>query len=198
MKRPLILGCGGFARELWTWMGEPQSFFFSDFSEKEHIYDMPVLDNPIKYKDSIDSFYLGVSDPKLKESFYNRFSNDLKLGGSINKGNCYTDKNILSDGVVICPGTTITTNIKIKRGVIININCTIGHDTEIEEFSTVSPGSLISGNCNIGRKVYIGTGSSIREKIAIGDNATIGMGSCVVKNVNSNTTVMGVPAKERS
>jgi hypothetical protein len=40
--------------------------------EKENnIYGMPIINDALKYKDSIDSFYLGVGDPNLKESFYN-------------------------------------------------------------------------------------------------------------------------------
>ena len=39
-------------------------------------------------------------------------------------------------------------------------------------------------------------GCFIRENVSIGDNAVIGMGSVVVKDVDANVTVAGVPAKK--
>lgn len=47
----------------------------------------------------------------------------------------------------------------------------------------------------IGNNVYIGPGAKIYGKIKIGDNVAIGANSVVNKDVPSNVTVAGVPAK---
>jgi len=43
----------------------------------------------------------------------------------------------------------------------------------------------------------IGTGAQILQYISIGDHAVIGAGAMVNRDVASNTTVMGVPAKPK-
>lgn len=85
-----------------------------------------------------------------------------------------------------------------SQGVVLNINCTVGHDVKIGEFSTISPGCNISGCVVIGNSVYVGSGSNIRDEITIGDNCVIGMGSVVLNDVESNSIAFGNPAKRRS
>jgi len=47
----------------------------------------------------------------------------------------------------------------------------------------------------LGTNVDIGAGAVILGSVTIGDNARIGANSVVVKNVEPNQTVAGVPAK---
>ncbi len=43
-------------------------------------------------------------------------------------------------------------------------------------------------------RAWVGVGTSVRQLITIGADSIVGAGSVVVKDVSSNTTVMGVPA----
>jgi len=55
---------------------------------------------------------------------------------------------------------------------------------------------VFNGKCpTIGNNVYIGPGVKIFGGIAIGDNVTIGANAVVNKDIPSNVTVAGVPAK---
>ncbi|MGC9337362.1 MAG: acetyltransferase [Candidatus Cloacimonadia bacterium] len=106
----------------------------------------------------------------------------------------------IGDGTIICAGNIITTNITIGRYVQVNLDCTIGHDVLIGDHTTLAPGVHISGYVHIGKGVYIGTGAVIingteDNPITIGDNVVIGAGACVTKSIQSNTKVVGVPAK---
>jgi sugar O-acyltransferase (sialic acid O-acetyltransferase NeuD family) len=103
-------------------------------------------------------------------------------------------------GTVICAGNILTTNIVIGRHVQINLDCTIGHDVVMGDFSTLAPGVHISGNVHLGQRVYVGTGAVIingtsDNPIIIGDDAVIGAAACVTKSVQPGLTVVGVPAK---
>ena len=104
--------------------------------------------------------------------------------------------NAVNKGAIICPGTILTTGITIGRHVIINLNCTIGHDCVIGDFVTISPGANISGNVTIGNGCYIGTNAVIREKITICDNVVIGAGGVVVKDITEPGVYVGNPVKK--
>lgn len=71
----------------------------------------------------------------------------------------------------------------------------IAHGVEIGENSLIIAKAMIAGSVKIGKNVWVAPNVSIRQKLEIGDGSTIGMGSVVVKNVEPNTTVAGVPAR---
>jgi serine O-acetyltransferase len=79
--------------------------------------------------------------------------------------------------------------VVIHKRVVIGRNCNIGSNTTI---------GGKSGHYNvpvIGDNVFIATGSRVLGPIEIGNNVIIGANSVVVKNIESNTVVAGVPAK---
>lgn len=78
-------------------------------------------------------------------------------------------------------------------GIVINRGTIIGNNVNISHFLTI--GTNHRTPATIGDNVYIGPGVSIVEDVHIGEGATIGAGAIVTKDVPSNTTVAGVPAK---
>ncbi len=71
----------------------------------------------------------------------------------------------------------------------------IGHDCHLRQNVEITAGVTVSGFVDAGEKTYFGVGSVIRNRITIGSNAFIGMGAIVTKNVDSNVTVAGNPAR---
>lgn len=105
------------------------------------------------------------------------------------------------NGVVICAGSILTTNIVVGDHVQINLDCTVGHDVTLDDFATLAPGVHISGCVHIGRGAYIGTGAviingTLEHPVVVGDDAVVGAGACVTRSVESGVTVVGVPAKQ--
>jgi sugar O-acyltransferase (sialic acid O-acetyltransferase NeuD family) len=98
-------------------------------------------------------------------------------------------------GTVICAGTILTTDIQLGKHVQINLDCTVGHDTEMEDYATLAPGVHISGRVRICKAAYIGTGACVIPGVTIGAGATVGAGAVVVRNVPAGETHVGIPAK---
>jgi sugar O-acyltransferase (sialic acid O-acetyltransferase NeuD family) len=106
----------------------------------------------------------------------------------------------IGPGTVICAGNILTTNITLGRHVQINLDCTIGHDVIMGDYTTLAPGAHVSGWVHFGRRVYVGTGAVIingtqDRPLTIGDDVVIGAGACVTKPIESGLTVVGVPAR---
>jgi sugar O-acyltransferase (sialic acid O-acetyltransferase NeuD family) len=99
----------------------------------------------------------------------------------------------IGEGVVITAGSILTNQIRIGNHVHINLDCTIGHDAVLQDFTTLAPGVHVSGNVVFGDGCYVGTGANILEKLQIGAWSIIGAGSTITKNVPANSTVVGVP-----
>lgn len=101
----------------------------------------------------------------------------------------------IGEGCIICAGSIITTNIEIGDQVVLNLACTVGHETKIGNYSTFMPTCNISGEVEIGRETFWGTGAKVINRIMVGDRVTVGAGTVVIKDIPDDVTAIGVPAK---
>lgn len=106
-------------------------------------------------------------------------SPDVKLGMGVT----------IMAGAILNPGTIIGDNVIANTGALIDHDCVIGDHTHI------APGVCLSGGVQIGENCHIGIAACVLQGIAVGDHATVGAGAVVVNNIESQTTVAGVPAK---
>ena len=81
-------------------------------------------------------------------------------------------------------------------GIIINSQSVIGNNCNISQGVTIGVSGVGEnrGVPVIGDNVYIGVNAVIAGNLKIGDNAVIGANSLVTRSVETNTTVLGVPA----
>lgn len=102
----------------------------------------------------------------------------------------------LGEGTVIAyPCSLLTTNSVIGKFVFVGYSTGIGHDVEVGDYTTVYSHVDISGGTKIGSRCVIGSGATINPEIRIGNDVVVGAGSVVTRNVPSNVTVAGVPAR---
>lgn len=105
------------------------------------------------------------------------------IGNHVEIGAC---NNVAAGG---CGDTIIEGHVKLD-GLI-----HIGHEAHLHKNAELTAGIIVAGFADIGENVYVGINSSIRNRISIGSHSVIGMGSNVTKNVSSDETVIGNPAR---
>jgi len=210
MKQIVIMGAGGFARELmwlieslgnWNILGfirsdksgvREQLHGYPNYPTMKDFLDNHTLNHPIYYA-------FGVGSPAVKKLM----DTEARLSGlTIAPPLIYPSVNIhrsidLHDGVVICAGTTLTVDISIGYGTMLNLHCTVGHDTVIGEYCTFSPGVHISGNVHVENTVECGTNSSVIPNVTLGEGCIIGAGAAVVRSIPAGKIAVGIPAKVR-
>jgi len=101
----------------------------------------------------------------------------------------------LGNGIMICAGTTLTTEVTLGDFVHVNLHCTIAHCTTIGAFSTLSPGCHIAGGVVIGEGCFIGAGAVVNENVRIAARTVIGAGATVVQDITLPGTYVGTPAR---
>ena len=102
-------------------------------------------------------------------------------------------------GIEIHPGA------KIGRGVFIDhgMGVVIGETSEIGDRCLLYQGVTLGGtgkdsgkrHPTLEENVVVGAGAKVLGAIKIGSNTRIGAGSVVVKNVEKNSTVVGIPGR---
>jgi sugar O-acyltransferase (sialic acid O-acetyltransferase NeuD family) len=208
MKQIAIFGAGGFGREVkmlidqinlvhptWEFIG----YFDDNFHDNGLIDPKWYLGNTEKLNNWETSLYLvlAIGNPIVKRKIHQNITNDkisypALIHPNVVMGN---DQVYIGAGCIICAGNIITVNIKIEDHVILNLACTVGHDTVIGAYSSFMPSVNISGEVNIGNCVYVGTGAKIINQLSIGEETVIGSGAVVSKTLPAKCTAVGVPAK---
>ncbi|MCX8051970.1 MAG: acetyltransferase [Chlorobi bacterium] len=199
----IIAGSGGFAKEVYSELKrdfpDRVVYFFDDVrrSSSEKQLDAIVLTSIDQVKAmGIQHFLLGTGNPQLRRRIWAQLSDAGLIGVSYVSREAKVGQYevFVEPGCTIMAGSIFTVCIKISRGSLINLNCTVGHDSQIGEFCEICPGVHISGGCTIGNDVFIGTGAVILPGITIGDGAKVGAGAVVTKDVPAGKTAVGIPA----
>ena len=205
MKDIVIIGAGGFGREV-AWLiedinkdkAEWNIMGFVDENPKikgNYINSYKVLGD-IEWLKRQDCYAVcAIGDPIAKKTILEKLEGSkVKYPILIHPSVIMSDNIEIGEGSIICAGNLVTVNIKIGKHVIINLDCTIGHDANIHNYCTILPSVNVSGAVNIGECVNIGTGTQIIQGINIGRNTIIGAGSVVIRDLPSNCTAVGLPA----
>jgi UDP-3-O-[3-hydroxymyristoyl] glucosamine N-acyltransferase len=84
---------------------------------------------------------------------------------------------------------------KICQGVKVDDLVQVGHNVTVGKNTLIMANSVTCGGCTIGEQCWIAPNSVIKEKVKIGNRVTLGLGAVVLKDVEDDLTVVGVPAK---
>lgn len=80
-------------------------------------------------------------------------------------------------------------------GVVINGQVKGGANVHLQHEVTIGDDGIGSLSPQLGSNIRIGAGAKVIGPITIGDGARIGANAVVVKNVDADTTVVGIPAR---
>lgn len=208
MKKIVIIGAGGFGREVKIIIDDINKKsleyyflgFYDDNIEKGKLVNgFPIL-GTIQDLNSINedtSVAFGIGEPKTKKNLIKELINNKLQFPTLIHPSCIisNDEVHIGKGTIICAGNIITCNIRIEDFVTINLMCTVGHDTHINNYCSFMPSVNISGEVIIHENVFVGTGAKIINRLAIGKNTIVGAGAVVSKSLPENCTAVGIPAK---
>ena len=146
-------------------------------------------------------FNIAIGSSEVRERISTEFiMKNIKPFNVIATNSLILNDNNIGEGAVLCPFTTVTSDVTIGRFFQANIYSYVAHDCVIGDFVTFAPGVKCNGNVHVGDHAYIGTGAIIKQgkdnrPMKIGKGSVVGMGAVVTKNVPDGVTVFGNPAK---
>ncbi len=207
MKKLIIVGAGGFGREVYAWAKDhPDSGkawgiagFIDDDATVLDGYQYPegVIGSIEGHQPAADELFVcAIGAPMIKkkvcQALLGRTANFITL---VHPSVILGETIQLGDGVVLCPRVTLTADISIGDFTAINCHSSVGHDVVIGDWATVSGHCDLTGNTRYGAGAFLATGVRIVPGKSVGEFAYVGAGSVVIRSVKDRQKVFGNPAR---
>jgi sugar O-acyltransferase (sialic acid O-acetyltransferase NeuD family) len=201
----LIFGAGGLGREVLSLARaaggfKPIGFLDDAIAPRTAINDLRVLGSVEVLKAFHDPMHVIVAlgDPVGKADVVRRLDPGRVIYPILKHPSVILQDEYaiqIGAGSILCAGAVLTNDIVLGKHVLLNLNCTVGHDTQIGNYSSIMPGVNIAGQVTLGEAVLIGAGANIKNHVRIGDRSKIGMGAAVIHDIGAGVTAVGVPAR---
>jgi len=205
MKGIAIVGAGGFGREV-AWLIEEINAvspewsligFLDDSATGSTIEGYPIL-GPIDDIAGLDQdVYLtcAIGDSRLRKRLVARLENTGHRFATLVHPSVQKSRYVvIGEGSTICAGTILTTNISIGKHCLLNLDCKVGHDSTLGDFTSCMPAVNIAGDVIIEEGCYFGLNACVINQKRVGEWSVIGAGAVVVKDIPAKSLAVGVPA----
>ncbi len=206
MNRLVIIGAGGFGREMFAAAREAagygESFEIGGFlDERPDALDgfagyPPVVGAPSSYSpQDRDVFITALGSIAARRACVAAISAKGGRFVPIVHRTAVLGPNVsVGEGSFIAPNVSLTADVSVGRHACVFHNTSIGHDSRVCDFSHVYAQCAIGGGVTIGEGACVYPGSIVTPRRAIGAGAVVGAGSAVFVDVPAGGRVLGNPA----
>lgn len=205
-KRVLIVGAGGFGREvlLWArdaWAGDAELIagFLSENAQllATHDCDLPIVGNPATFEPRFgDALLLGIGIPgvrrKVAEDLLSRGAEFLSL---VHPTAVVAPTASIGLGSIICPNAIVSDSARLGRFALVNYHASLAHDSSAGEFTVLSPYATLAGGARITDDVFLGLHASIGPGVEVGPRSKVAANSSALSDVPADSLVVGVPGR---
>jgi sugar O-acyltransferase (sialic acid O-acetyltransferase NeuD family) len=206
-SRTIIVGAGGFGRELIGWAGDacsagrlpPVAGLIDDdpAAMDGYAYDVGLLGRITDFvPQSGDRLLMAIGTPRIKDHVAALLRDrGGRFATLIHPTAVVAGSAKIAEGVILCPLSLVSADADVGPLVSVNALASVGHDVRIGDRSTLSAHVDLTGGVMVGNDVMIGTGAKLLPRVKVGVGATIGAGSVVYRSVPAGRSVFAAPAK---
>ncbi len=205
MKILAIIGAGDLGQQIAHYAIADSHYsevvFFDDFATSDAVNGHLVLG---KVADIANAFAeqrfdeliiaIGYKHLKVRKNLFQQFVGKIPFGKIVHSIAWVDYSATIEEGCVIYPRCAIDAKAIIKANTILNIGCTIAHDTVIGSHSFLSPRVDVAGFVKVEERCIIGINSTIIDNLNIIEGTHIGAGAVVVKSIEKSGLYFGNPA----
>lgn len=207
MRQLIIIGAGGFGRELYEMLWDvfsPETYQVKGFLSADPVdlrgWGIPhdVIGDPDGYvPESDDRFLLAIGQMDVRkrlveqlEGCGGRFESFIHPTARIAK----TAK--VANGAVIYPNAVVSNQSELSGHVHLNYFASVGHDCRLGRYCLLAPYATLNGNVRLDDEVYLSTHGTVAPGCRLGRRSKLSANSACMRDAPENTLVFGVPGRQ--
>lgn len=205
-SRILIVGAGGFGREVLQWARDawPEhvsriaGFLSADGDRLDrHACGLEIVGDPGRYEPQPgDALLLAIGIPVIRrqvaESLRHRGAVFLTL---VHPTAIVAPTATIGEGSIICPYAIVSDAARVGSFVLMNYHSSIGHDASVGDHAVLSPYATLGGNAHIGEDVFMGLHASVGPGKRIGARSKVSANSCALADAPPESIIYGAPGR---
>jgi len=206
MKILAIIGSGHLGQQLAHYAIADNHYakvvFFDDVSTEKYSCGYEILGTSAAIEqcfseNKFDEILIGIGYKHLavRKALFDKFSDKIPFGTIIHSTVWVDPTAQIGQGCVVYPGGLIDANVILSENTILNIGCTIAHDSFIGKHCFLSPRVAVAGFVKTGNQCVLGINATVIDNIFIADQVQIGGGAVVIKSIETAGLYVGNPAR---
>ena len=206
VSRILIVGAGGFGREVLQWARDAwpeHASLIAGFLSAErnrldhHDCNLDIIADPDRYEPAAgDGLLLAIGIPEVRrhvaESLQSRGAEFLTL---IHPTAIVAPTASIGDGSIICPYAIVSDSARVGNQVLLNYHASLGHDASAGDYAVLSPYAALGGNAHVEADVFMGLHASVGPGRRIGARSKVSANSCALVDAPADSIIYGVPGR---
>jgi len=143
-----------------------------------------------------DALIIAIGDNRIRRQLHRKFRSTRAHFFQAIHPQAVLGRDVrIGPGVMIMAGVVVNPGTIIGEGAILNTGCTVDHHNRIGNFAHIAPGAHLAGEVEIGEGALVGMGAVVIPQRRVGAWSIVGAGAVVIRDIPSNITVVGVPAR---
>ncbi len=203
----LIVGAGGFGREVLTWLRDcldPDSYAFKGFLDQNRDaltgfgLAEQVIGDPEHYEpEPHDRFVLAIGDmSSRRRTVESLLSRNAEFVTVVHPTAIIAPTATVGRGTVIYPYTVVSNGARLQDFVHLSLFASVGHDAYVGRYCLLAPYATLNGFAVVEDEVYMSTHSTVVPERRVGRNSTVSANSAVLQDVPPSSFVYGVTCKQ--
>lgn len=198
MKNLIFIGGGGFFLELYDYI-QDDYLFLKKFKMKGVLDDNEKLDQALlpylgtisSYQPRADDVFLVTLGNVINRDKFFRLLEDkgAEFITYLHPSSIVSRSALMGKGCIVAPGSIVNAKAIVENNVVINVHCSVGHESKIGFSSVLSPYSAVNGNAVVGSQCFLGTRATVFPGKEIGNKGIIDSHSYVKSDVPEKSIV---------
>lgn len=202
VRRILIVGAGGFGREVLCWARDAWPDHVSRIAgflsaDPLRRVSLPILGDPGTFiPESTDAFLLALGAPGARRHVAeNLLSKNALFLSLIHPMAFVAPTARIGTGSILCPYAIASDAVCLGRFTLMNYHSSLGHDATTGDFAVLSPYASLGGGASIGDDAFLGLHASVGPGKTVGHRSKVSANSAALSDAPDDTLVYGVPGR---
>lgn len=206
ISRILIVGAGGFGREVLQWAGDAwpaQAGLVAGFLSADaeildgHDCGVGILADPERFTPLPgDGLLLGIGIPgvrrRVAESLLGRGATFLTLA---HPTAIVARTAAIGAGAILCPYAVVSDRARVGPCALVNYHASLAHDAAAGAYAVLSPYAALGGGATVGEDAFLGLHAAVGPGRRVGDRSKVSANSCALSDVPADSLAYGVPGR---